>query len=177
MKRDETMRNAGVAADMRTEPRAKGWPCLTRAALGGAALMLAVACTPIYRNHGYVPAPEELAQLKIGASREDVAAAVGRPSAQGLLNDDGWYYVQSRWETYGARAPKEVERQIVAVSFDKSGRVSNVEHFGLEKGQVVTLSRRVTTPSVQSPGLLRQIFSNVGRLSAGQLLGNNGVDQ
>ena len=44
------------------------------------------ACTPIYRNHGYVPRDEDLAAVKVGEStQEDVAFAVGRPAAIGVL--------------------------------------------------------------------------------------------
>ena len=71
-------------------------------AIAAMALVLTVACTPIYRNHGYVPPETDLAQLVVGTDiRETVAAKVGRPSAAGLLNDTGWYYVQSRWQTVG----------------------------------------------------------------------------
>ena len=56
------------------------------------------ACTPIYRNHGYVPRDEDLAAVKVGEStQEDVAFAVGRPSAIGVLTGSGWYYVGSRF--------------------------------------------------------------------------------
>ena len=165
MKRNDTMRMAAPAGFV-----SGGFLRGGRLVIGACAIALTLACTPIYRNHGYVPAPDELAQVKIGSSREEVADLIGRPSAQGLLNDDGWFYVQSRWETYGARAPKEVDRQVVAVSFDTAGRVENIEHFGLDRGRVVALSRRVTTPSVKAPGIMRQLFANIGRLSAGQFI-------
>ncbi|WP_199489539.1 outer membrane protein assembly factor BamE [Pseudotabrizicola alkalilacus] len=131
------------------------------------------ACAPIYRNHGYVPAEEDLAQLEVGKdTRETAAPKVGRPSASGLLNDTGWFYVQSRWEQRGAIAPKEIDRQVVALTFTDGGVLQNVERFGLERGQIVPLSRRVTESSVKGMGVLRQLFSNFGRLGAGQLLNN-----
>ena len=67
-------------------------------------LSVAVACAPIYRNHGYVPAEDELALLTVGKdTRDSVEIAVGRPSAAGLLNEEGWYYVQSRYRQVGPR--------------------------------------------------------------------------
>lgn len=129
------------------------------------------ACSPTYRNHGYVPAEEDLAQLVVGKdTRETAAPKVGRPSASGLLNDTGWFYVQSRWEQRGALAPKEIDRQVVALTFSQRGVLENVERFGLERGQIVPLSRRVTESSVKGLGVLRQLFSNFGRLGAGQIL-------
>lgn len=139
--------------------------------LAGLVLVLATACSPVVRNHGYVPSDEELALVEVGVdTRDTVGTKVGRPSVQGLLNNVGWFYVQSRWETRGARAPQEVDRQVVAITFDEGGTVANIERFGLERGKIVPLSRRVTTPNVKGMSVIRQIFGNLGRLSAGQVL-------
>ena len=58
----------------------------------------------------------------------------------------------------------------MALSFSEQGTLTNVEKFGLERGQIVPLSRRVTESNVKGMGLLRQLFANFGRLSAGQVL-------
>jgi len=134
-------------------------------------LVLIVACTPVYRNNGYVPSDDELALLEVGTdTRETVAVKIGRPSAAGLLNDVGWYYVQSRWKNTGLRPPVEESRQVVAVSFTEDGLVENVERFGLEKGRIVPISRRITVSNVKSAGLLRQLFGNIGGIGTGGLL-------
>lgn len=129
------------------------------------------ACSSVYRNHGYVPPEEDLAQLEVGTdTRETAAQKVGRPSASGLLNDTGWFYVQSRWEQRGIRPAQEIDRQVVALTFSESGTLQNVERFGLERGQIVPLSRRVTETNVEGMGVLRRLFSNFGRLGAAQLI-------
>ncbi|MFC3571571.1 outer membrane protein assembly factor BamE [Paracoccus sp. TOH] len=129
------------------------------------------ACQATYRNHGYVPPEEQLAQVVVGqTTQSELEGLIGRPSAQGLLTGSAWYYVGSRWQFYGPRQPREIDRQVVAISFGESGVVSNVERFGQERGQVVVLSRRVTDTGVTSLGLIRQLMGNVGRVSAGQLL-------
>lgn len=138
-----------------------------------AALMLLalVGCTEIVRNHGYAPTEDELQTLAVGKdTRDSVAFKVGRPTAGGLMQDGGWYYVQSRWTQRGAAARQEVARQVVAISFDSQGRVSNVERFGLEDGQVVALSRRVTDSNIKGVGLVRQLLGNLGRVNPGQFL-------
>lgn len=136
------------------------------------AVMVALAaCAPLYQKHGYVPEVADLDRIEVGRdTRETVAAIVGRPTTSGLLNDVGWFYVQSRWKQVGAMAPVEEDRQVVAITFTEAGVVQNVERFGLEKGQVVALSRRITEPNVKSAGFLRQLFGNIGRISADQLL-------
>ncbi len=143
-----------------------------RMALLGFVLLIAAACTTMYRNHGYVPPDEDLALIEVGRdTRETVAATIGRPSTAGLLNDVGWYYVQSRYKLTGGMAPEEIDRQIVAITFTTDGVVENIERFGLADGQVVAISRRVTTPNVKSQGFLRQLFGNIGGINVGQALG------
>ncbi|MCJ1899622.1 MULTISPECIES: outer membrane protein assembly factor BamE [Paracoccus] len=131
------------------------------------------ACQATYRNHGYIPPEEQLAQVVVGQTPQaELEGLIGRPSAQGLLTGSAWYYVGSRWQFYGPREPREIDRQVVAISFAESGVVSNVERFGLERGQVVVLSRRVTDTGVTSLGLIRQLLGNVGRVQAGDFLGD-----
>lgn len=142
-----------------------------RMALVGLALLTLGACAEIIRNHGYTPSDEELADVVVGTdTRQSVAAKVGRPSAGGLMADSGWYYVQSQWSHRGARAPEEIDRQVLAVSFDDRGRVANIERFGLQDGQVVALSRRVTETNIRGVGFIRQMMGNLGRFDAGQFL-------
>lgn len=155
-------------------PAARRRSTLRRLALGLTLAAALSACTAIYRNHGYVPPEQDLAQITVGTStRDDVAALVGTPSAAGLLEGSGWYYVGSRWRHFGPRAPQEVSREVVAIRFTPEGVVSNVERFGLERGQVVTLSQRVTTPNVQGLTIIKQLMGSLGRLNPGQMLGGD----
>nr|WP_111299761.1 outer membrane protein assembly factor BamE [Paracoccus saliphilus] len=130
-----------------------------------------VACTPIYRNHGYVPPETDLAQVVVGqTTMDDLPDLIGRPTAQGLLTGSGWYYVGSRWRRVAAAAPEEIERQVVAISFAEGGVVSNIERFGLERGRIVALSRRVTDGSVTEISLIGQLLGNLGNFQAGDII-------
>lgn len=136
-------------------------------------LMLVGACAEIIRQHGYIPPQEDLDAILVGVdTRDTVEATVGRPGASGVLNDSGWFYVGSKVRHFGARRPQEIERQVVALSFDEGGVLSNVERFGLERGQVVTLSRRVTETTVRDVTFIRQIIRNFGRIDLGEALDN-----
>lgn len=141
-----------------------------RLALAALCCLAAAACATVVRNHGYVPDETELAQVQVGVdTRESVAEKIGRPSAQGLLNDVGWFYVQSRFEHVGPREPKEVERQVVAITFDSRGVVDDIGRYGLEDGRVVAISRRVTESNIKGIGFIRQLLANFGRIQAGDL--------
>lgn len=133
---------------------------------------LVAACAPVYRNHGYVPSEEELALVEVGKdTRESVGQKIGRPSTSGLLNDVGWFYVQSRYKHFGPREPKEVDRQVLAVTFNEAGTVSNIARYGLEDGRVVEISKRVTETNVKGLSFIQQILGNFGRVQAGDFLG------
>lgn len=156
---------------MRAMAAAKRGRSNLRIALIGLVLVVLVACTTQFRNHGYVPPEEDLALLEVGRdTRETVAATIGRPSTAGLLNDVGWFYVQSRYKLVGGMAPEEIDRQVVAITFTMDGVVENIERYGLADGQIVAISRRVTTPNVKSQGFLRQLFNNIGSINTGSLL-------
>ncbi len=128
------------------------------------------ACAARYTNHGYIPPQEDLDQITVGKdTRETVQTLVGVPSAGSILNDSGYYFVRSRFRAVGPIAPQVTEREVVAISFDGRGIVSNVEHFGLERGRAVPLSRRVTTSGVGNDTFLRQLLGNLGRFNPAAL--------
>lgn len=145
-----------------------------RFGLVGVVMVAMAACSTIYRNHGYVPTDDELALVEVGKdTRETVTEKIGRPTAAGLLNDVGWFYVQSRWAYRGAFEPREIDRQVVAVTFSEAGTVANVERFGLERGKVVPLSRRVTESNVKGLSVIQQLLGSFGRLSPAALTGGS----
>jgi outer membrane protein assembly factor BamE (lipoprotein component of BamABCDE complex) len=135
-----------------------------------AALILA-SCTVQFRNHGYVPSEAELANIIVGSdTRDTVASLIGRPTAQGVLESSGWYYVESRFRHFAYQAPRKISRQVVAISFDARGRVANIERFGLQDGRVIALSRRITKSSIGKIPLLRGLLGNIGAPSAAGFL-------
>ena len=145
-----------------------------RSVIAVAGLSFAVACTPIIRNHGYIPSEADLATITIGEdTRESVRAFVGPPTAGGVLDGSGFYYVASTFRHFGAFAPQETSRQVLAIRFNDAGTVSNIERFGLDDGNVVVLSRRVTDSNVADNTLIRQILGNLGNVDAGTFLGEN----
>jgi len=152
---------------MRAVGRLAGLGVLTRLL----PVLLVIACSPIFRSHGYVPAEEDLSLIEVGVdTRETVEAVVGPPGAAGLLTESGWYYVQSRWETRGGAAPRETDRQVLAISFTEDGKVENIEKFSLADGKVVALSRRITQSNVKGISVIRRLLGNIGGISADQIL-------
>lgn len=137
-----------------------------------ASVFVLSACAATYQNHGFVPSDDEMLDIIVGVdTKKSVESAVGKPTSSGVLEDGAWYYVGSKFKHYAYKKPQEIDRQVLAISFGKSGRVSNIERFSLEDGRVVTLSRRVTDSNIKGVSFIRQLLGSFGRFNAGDFLG------
>ncbi len=126
------------------------------------------ACSPTYRNHGYVPNAEDLQNLQVGVdTRETVDDVIGPPSSSGMLSGGDYYYVRSRVKEVGMYRPEVIERQVLAISFAPNDTIANIETFSLADGNIVPLTRRVTDSSVVGSGFLRQLLGNFGNIDPG----------
>ena len=92
--------------------------------------------------------------------------------AAGLLTEEAWYYVQSEFKHNAFYAPEEIDREVLRITFDEEGLVENIERFGLEEGEVVVLSRRVTTSNTAGVSFLKQLLGNLGKINAENLFGS-----
>lgn len=140
--------------------------------LGAAMLLCAglAACTAQFRNHGYVPLEEDLAQITVGVdTRDTVSDVIGTPSSGGVLDQSGYYYVRSRVKHFAWQKPEIIDRQVVAISFSPSGIVENIGRYELQDGTVVPLTRRVTRNG-QDLGFIRRLLSNIGGFSAADVI-------
>lgn len=136
-----------------------------------AALTLALtACAATFTNHGYVPPEEDLSNVLVGVdTRGTVEETIGRPATSGVLRDEAWIYNAYRVRSFIYQEPQVIERELVAISFDGDGVVSNIERFGLEDGRAVQLSRRVTESSISELSFFSQLLSNFGRFDLNNL--------
>jgi outer membrane protein assembly factor BamE (lipoprotein component of BamABCDE complex) len=133
------------------------------AALGG--------CAATYTTHGFAPQADELNSIEAGVdTRGSVLRKLGRPSSSGSFDADAWYYVASTFEHFAFYAPKVVDRTVVAVRFDETGLVSQVNRYGLEDGRVIDLATRTTPTFGRELTVLQQLFGNIGNFDPGQLI-------
>lgn len=139
---------------------------MRRLALWGVLLATLAACAATYSFHGYAPSDRELQDITVGVdTRESVAEAIGRPGATGVIKDRAWYYLSSKWRHFAWKAPEVIDRQLVAISFNDRGVVTNIERFTLEDGRVVALSRRITKSNVKGVSLIEQLLRNIGNFN------------
>ena len=146
------------------------------ARIAGIALVLAAtsACSKIDKFHGYAPSPEDLTEVTLGlTTREDVIARFGPPMSEGVIANNAVYYASSQFVHFGAFAPEEVDRQVVAFRFDENNITQDVARYTLQDGQVVSLDRRVTDDGIQDVTFIGQLLGSLGRIDAGTFLGDS----
>ncbi|WP_353472041.1 outer membrane protein assembly factor BamE [Salipiger sp. H15] len=115
-----------------------------------------------------MPREDELQQIVPGIdTRATVEDVIGVPSAAGVLDAGGYYYIESQVRSFAWREPEVVDRQVLAITFDGQGVVNNITRYGLEDGHVVPISRRITRTNDGEVGFIRKLFGNIGALSLG----------
>jgi len=133
-------------------------------------LLLGAGCVPKVDVRGYVPVAEAVASIAVGDTQESVLARLGEPTTRGIAGTNAWYYISSKVRSVGPFAPREFDRQIVAVSFTGT-RVAMVEHYGLEDGRVINMNRNVTETDGRRLTFFEQLLGNVGNFSAESFIG------
>jgi outer membrane protein assembly factor BamE (lipoprotein component of BamABCDE complex) len=129
-----------------------GWLRKLRAARTGAlaltlAFLLSGCLFTESLHRGYVVPEGALEQVPLGATQEQVLIVLGTPSTVATLSGDVFYYISQRTERTAFLPPREVDRRVVAVYFDKNRRVQRLADYGLKDGQVFDFISRTTPTS------------------------------
>lgn len=135
-------------------------PRLTRAATLVTASVALSGCFTQTLIRGNSISEDRLAQVEIGASREQIDLLLGTPSTTATLDGLSYYYISQIEETTAFLAPQVVEQRVVAIYFDAENRVSDVGNFGLQDGKVFDFIKRKTRTTGRDVGLIGQILSN-----------------
>ena len=126
---------------------------------------LLAGCSPVIKNHGYVPVEEDVASIQIGVdTRGSVRRKIVRPGGTGVFRDDGWYYVATQIEHYTYNDPVVLDRRVVAVLFDQNDLVVSVNQYGMDNGKVIDLETDTTPTYGRQLTIVEQLFSNIGAI-------------
>jgi outer membrane protein assembly factor BamE (lipoprotein component of BamABCDE complex) len=137
-----------------------------------AVFVAAAGCTPQVTTHGTPMTRMEMADLTPGVdTRGSVRRQLGQPITTSVLEGETWFYVSTIMEQVAYRAPTLVDRKVIAISFDESGLVTEVNRYGTEDGVVVALRTETTPTFGRELTVAQQLFGNIGRISGDQLTG------
>jgi outer membrane protein assembly factor BamE (lipoprotein component of BamABCDE complex) len=130
---------------------------------------LVSACQPEIDHRGYIPKPGVFSSLHQGMSKPEVESLLGSPSTTASINfqGDSYYYISSTTQGRAILKPVEIDRQIIAVRFDKQDRVSGVAQYGLEDGHIIDINTRKSPVVGSEFSLLAELFKGAGSPSSG----------
>ena len=98
-------------------------------------------------------------------SKDQVKTVLGSPDTTSTIGGDAYYYISSTQKTVAFLKPCEIDRQVVAVYFDKGETVQQVAHYGLKDGIVVNYYKGETPARGKDLGLVEQFFGNLSNRS------------
>ncbi len=125
-----------------------------------AACVALTGCTPVVSQRGYLENLDAEAGIAIGAdNKTTIEQKLGDPSVQAAWGSDAWYYISSTEKQIAFFTPTVEARHILAVYFDKDGKVTDMKHYGLEDGHVVAFETRTTPTRGRELTFLQQLFN------------------
>lgn len=134
-------------------------PCLV--------LFAVSACSPNVVTRGHVEEPDWKQALSIGtATRDDVFNVLGSPSTRSSFGEDTWYYITTKRENFAFFRPEITDQDVVAITFDNSGVVSDIKELGeADMRKDVQFTERETPTEGHQMTFVEQLLSNVGRFN------------
>lgn len=126
--------------------------------------ILTAACAPMVDTHGDATDADVLDTLKTGtATRADIVKALGSPSSRTVFDAEDWIYIHSRQERSAFFKPRETERDVVVLKFDRDGVLREKEVKTLKDGRAITPAPQ-SEQNENSMTILDQLISNAGRM-------------
>jgi outer membrane protein assembly factor BamE (lipoprotein component of BamABCDE complex) len=152
----------GFRASHSSRSRALGLACL----LAGSGLSGCIGYDGDF-DRGYVSDQRTMDQVKIGATTKPQALALmGTPSTTSTVGGDAWYYIAQKMQRPLAFMPATLtDQNVIALYFDKGGKVERIANYGLKDGQVFDFVSRTTPTGGSEPNFLGNMFKNLLRFS------------
>ncbi|WP_026060681.1 outer membrane protein assembly factor BamE [Pseudaminobacter salicylatoxidans] len=114
-------------------------------------------------TQGYVIDQQQIDQVPVGSSREQVLLALGSPSTTATFDNEVFYYIsQKRRRPVAFMNPHIVDQRVLAVYFGEDGRVTQIANYGLKDGKVFDFIGRVTPTGGKDQNFIGQLISGAG---------------
>jgi outer membrane protein assembly factor BamE (lipoprotein component of BamABCDE complex) len=138
--------------------------------LGAAALAMSLGGCIGYDgdfDRGYVADQRTMDQIKIGATtKPEALTLMGTPSTTSTVGGDAWYYIGQKMQRQLAFMPATMtDQHVIAVYFNKGGKVERIANYGMKDGQVFDFVSRTTPTGGAEPNFLANMFKNLLRFS------------
>ena len=116
-------------------------------------------------DRGYQVDEQSLDKVKVGITKkEEALALLGTPSTTSTIGGDAWYYIGQKMERSLAFMPaKMTDQSVLAIYFDKEGKVSRIANYGMKDGKVFDFVSRTTPTGGAEPDFIRNMMSGLFR--------------
>ena len=130
----------------------------------GIVFCLAACNNSLFISHtGNMPSEDKVKMVFKGQSKNDVLNLLGSPSNIVSFDQNTWIYMSSDIKKVAFMAPKEINRDVLVIKFNRDGNVSSIDKLGQEQGQVLTVEKEQTPNHEQKIGFFRKYFGGVGQ--------------
>jgi len=121
---------------------------------------LIAGCTPVVSQRGYLQDLDTEASIDpANDTKTTIQQRLGYPSTEATFTNDAWYYISSVERQVAFFHPTVESRAILAVYFDKNGKVTDLKHYTLDDGHVVAFETRQTPSRGRELTFLQQLFN------------------
>ena len=121
---------------------------------------LLIACTPVINQRGYLEDKETEAGIRPGNdTKTSVQEKLGYASTTATFGGDAWYYISQTEKQVAFFTPTVQQRSIMAVYFDKAGKVTALRHYTLAQGHLISLEDRTTPARGRELTFLQQLLN------------------
>ncbi|MBV9992244.1 MAG: outer membrane protein assembly factor BamE [Alphaproteobacteria bacterium] len=138
---------------------------------------LLMGCTPVVSQRGYLQDLDNEAGIDpTNDTKTTIQQRLGYPSTEATFGSDAWYYISSVEKQIAFFTPTIESRAILAIYFDKDGKVTDIKHYTLQDGHVVAFESRETPTRGKELTFLQQLFNATPGVPIGQTRtpGSNG---
>jgi outer membrane protein assembly factor BamE (lipoprotein component of BamABCDE complex) len=132
-------------------------------------------CSPTVDQRGDLPAPERIANIHAGLTKEQVVKILGTPSSMGVFDDNSWYYISRKTSRVSFFQPDVLDQQVFIVNFDNKGVVRDLGHKDMADAREVEPAPGATPAPGRELTFLEQVIGNVGRFNKGAGAGGSGA--
>ena len=118
-------------------------------------------------DRGYQVDQQSLDQIEVGkTNKQDALSLMGTPSTTSTVGGDAWYYIGQKIHRALAFMPAQMtDQHVLAVYFDKSGKVERIANYGMQDGKVFDFVSRTTPTGGQEPDFLRNMLTGLFRFT------------
>ena len=120
-----------------------------------------MGCTPVVSQRGYLQDLDNEAGIDTTTdTKTTIQQRLGFPSTTATFGTpDAWYYISSVEKQVAFFQPTVQSRAILAVYFDKDGKVTDLKHYTLKDGHIVAFEGRETPTKGRELTFLQQLFN------------------